>query len=535
MGASCPRSTRDGSRFPDPYSSKDYDVNTTAAQDTDVIIIGSGFSGLAMGTRLKREGFDDFLILERAGDIGGTWRDNTYPGAACDIQSHLYSYSFRPNPDWSRIYAEQPEILQYLEDTADEEGLRGHIRVRHEVSDATWDEESSRWVVTAGGNTFSCKILVTASGHLSDPKIPDMEGLEEFRGKIFHSARWDHTADLKGKRVGVVGTGASAIQIVPAIAPEVEHLTVLQRSAPYVIPRVDREYSAVEKQMFRKVPAKAQEVRDELFWWNESRFPQRRLVPDFLAQIRALADRHRENQISDPELMRKVTPDYEVGCKRILISNDYYPALERENVSLETSLIERMTADGAVLADGREVPLDALILSTGFEASDLPIAYRVFGRGGRSLADHWAAAGEQAYACTTVGGFPNLFVMLGPNTGLGAGSIIFMVETQAQYILEAVEYMTENDVRSLDVPKSAENRYAQSIIDRSEGTVWVSGGCKSWYLDHNGRLTTLWPDFMTEFRRENGSFRPEAYVVDGGNRTTATMVDSLPSAHAPAE
>ncbi|MFI7481604.1 flavin-containing monooxygenase [Kocuria sp. M1R5S2] len=507
----------------------------TAPHDTDVIIIGTGFSGLAMGTRLKRAGFDDFLLLERAAAIGGTWRDNTYPGAACDIQSHLYSYSFRPNPDWSRVYAGQSEILQYLEDTADEEGLRGHIRFRHEVSAATWDDETARWTVVAGGHSFSCRILVTASGHLSDPKIPELPGIGEFRGTIFHSARWDHSADLRGKRVGVVGTGASAIQIVPAIAPEAEHVTVFQRSAPYVIPRVDREYSDVEKQMFRKVPAKAQELRDELFWWNESRFPQRRLVPDFLAQIRALADRHRQQQISDPELMRKVTPDYEVGCKRILISNDWYPALERDDVSLETSLIERMTPDGAVLTDGREEPLDVLVLSTGFEASDLPIAYRIFGRGGRSLAGHWAEAGEQAYACTTVTGFPNLFVMLGPNTGLGAGSIIFMVETQAQYILEAVGYMTANGVRSLEVPRSAEEHYARSLVERSEGTVWVSGGCKSWYLDRNGRLTTLWPDFMTEFRRENGSFRPEAYVVDGGGRTKASMVDSLPSAHAPAE
>ena len=493
-------------------------------RSVDVIIVGTGFSGLGMGIQLARENNKSFVMLERADDVGGTWRDNTYPGAACDIQSHLYSFSFRPNPDWSRVYATQPEILQYLQAAAREEGLVPRIRFGAEVLDARWDETQEHWTVSTPRGTFTGKSLITASGHLSDPKFPSIKGLDSFSGEIFHSAQWDHDVQLDGKRIGVVGSGASAIQIVPEIAEIAAHLTVFQRSAPYVIPRLDYFYTEAERGMFRKFPHTAQAIRDELFWGNEARFPQRRGVPAFIDQITETANNHRKSQIADPDLYKKLTPDYAIGCKRILISNDYYPALTRSNVTLETHGISHVEGNTVITRDGERHELDVLVLSTGFEASDLPISHRIYGKRDVSLADHWGNGG-QAYACTTVSGFPNLFVMLGPNTGLGAGSIIYMAETQISYIAGALKYMRENSVSSLEVRAEAEEEYVETIHDRSQGTVWLSGGCESWYVDpRNGRLTTLWPDFMSQFRKENGTFRDDDYVVRAMSNQSQPML-----------
>lgn len=480
--------------------------------DTDVIIVGTGFSGLGLGAQLARRGDASFVLLERAENVGGTWRENTYPGAACDIQSHLYSYSFRPNPDWSRVYATQPEILAYLQKTAVDEGLLPHIHFGADVLRAEWDEPAHRWVVHTAKGTHIARTLVTASGHLSDPKMPNIAGIDSFTGDMFHSAKWNHDIDLRRKKIGIVGTGASAIQIVPELAKDsTQQLTVFQRSAPYVIPRRDHFYTAAEKGMFRKIPATAQAVRDELFWANESRFPQRRKVPAFLADIRETALGHLRDQVSDPHLRDRLTPDYEIGCKRILISNDYYPALTRDNVTLDTGSIARITPRTVVTSEG-EHELDVLVVCTGFEASDLPISYRIFGRDGRRLSDRWAD-GAGAYACTTVNGFPNLFVMLGPNTGLGAGSIIYMVETQVAYLVDALAFVARQ-AAAIEIPLDVEREYVRSIEDRSAGTVWTSGGCASWYVDpRSGRLTTLWPDFMRQFRSENGTFSPDPYLV----------------------
>lgn len=478
----------------------------------DVVIVGSGFSGLGLAVTLARTEDISFTVLERANNIGGTWRDNTYPGAACDIQSHLYSYSFAPNPDWSRVYATQPEILAYLHDVAEKENVLPHIHFNAEMTEATWDEVDSIWTVTSTAGIFRTRVLVTASGHLSDPKMPDTPGINDFAGKIFHSARWDHDVNLTGKRIGVVGTGASAIQVIPEIAKSANKLTVFQRSAPYIIPRNDREYTDAEKGLFRKFPDAAQELRDELFWGNESRFPQRRQVPAFIDQIKDTALTHLKNQVTDPELYHKVLPDYEIGCKRILISNDYYPALSKENVDLKSVSVEQVTESGVITADGDHVELDALVLCTGFEASDLPIAYRISGRDGRKLSEHWSTGGK-AFACTTVSGFPNLFVMLGPNTGLGAGSIIYMVETQIQYIQQAISFI-KAELAVLEISTEVEDAFIDSVEERSRGTVWTEGGCASWYVDpRSNRLTTLWPDFMSEFRAENGTFSPDPYQV----------------------
>lgn len=488
---------------------------------TEVAIIGSGFSGLGLAVQLKREGKRDFLVLERAQEVGGAWRDNTYPGAACDIQSHLYSYSFRPNPNWSRVYAPQAEILEYLQKTAEEENIYPHIKFGANVSSAVWDEKSQLWVISSEAGEVRARSLVSASGHLSDAAFPDIPGIEKFAGQLFHSAQWDHSSDLTNRRVGVIGTGASAIQIVPTIAPTVAKLTVFQRTAPYIIPRRDYVYSEVEQRMFERLPSTAQALRDELFWGNESRFPQRRQVPEFIDRIERTALGHLKNQVSDPALRAKLTPDYTIGCKRILISNDYYPALTRENVSLVTEGISYIDEQGVVLTSGEHIELDALVVATGFEATDLPIADVIHGQGGVKLSDSWEAGG-QAFACTTVSGFPNLFMMLGPNTGLGAGSMIYMVETQAAYIQEALAHIDENQV-VINPDSVAQDSYVESIYRRAEGSVWLAGGCKSWYLHpKSGKLTALWPDFMSQFRRENGAFSTSGYQQSPRVETTSS-------------
>lgn len=491
-------------------------VSTTHAEAsvtrTSVLIIGSGFSGLGMAVSLQREGRHDFIVLERATDVGGTWRDNTYPGAACDIQSHLYSYSFKPNPRWSRVYAPQPEILDYLRRTAQDEKILENVQFGASVERASWDETRGLWVVQTTRGVFEAPVLISAAGHLSDPSYPDIPGIAKFKGQVFHSAKWDHSCDWAGKRVGVIGTGASAIQIVPQLARTASHLTVFQRSAPYVIPRRDHVYSDAEQGMFERFPEAMQELRDELFWGNESRFPQRRQVPAFIEMVRGMASCHLQAQVPDEALRKKLTPHYAIGCKRILISNDYYPALMQPHVQLETSGIECIDETGVLLKSGEKVELDLLVVATGFEATELPIAERIHGAGGQSLAHKWKDGGH-AFACTTVSGFPNFFFMLGPNTGLGAGSMIFMIETQINYIREGAGYVLGHGV-VVEPDARAEQDYTDSIQQRSQGTVWVSGGCSSWYLHPgSGKLTALWPDFMSQFRKENGAFRTEGYSV----------------------
>ena len=484
----------------------------TSPTKTSVLIIGTGFSGLGMAVSLKREGKQDFVVLERAQEVGGTWRDNTYPGAACDIQSHLYSYSFKPNPRWSRVYAPQPEILDYLRRTAQEEQILPHVKFGATVESASWDESRQLWVVQTSVGVFEAPVLISAAGHLSDPSYPDIPGISTFKGEVFHSAKWDHSYDWAGKRIGVIGTGASAIQLVPQLATTAKQLTVFQRSAPYVIPRRDHVYSDAEQGMFERFPETMQELRDELFWGNESRFPLRRLVPAFIEMIRSMAVNNLHAEVQDEALRKKLTPHYSIGCKRILISNDYYPSLTRPNVALETSGIAGIDESGVILQSGERVELDLLVVATGFEATELPIAELIHGAGGMRLSEKWKDGGS-AFACTTVSGFPNFFFMLGPNTGLGAGSMIFMIETQINYIREAANFVIDQRV-VVEPEAEAESDYADSIQQRSKGTVWVSGGCSSWYLHPtSGKLTALWPDFMTQFREENGSFTTHGYSV----------------------
>lgn len=479
----------------------------------DVLIVGTGFAGIGLATQLKRHGIDNFVVIERAGEVGGTWRDNTYPGAACDIQSHLYSFSFRPNPNWSRTYATQPEIFEYLRDTVQAEALVPHINFNCELLASTWNDQEELWEVRTTNGTFRTRILIAASGHLSDPKFPEIAGIKDFKGHIFHSARWNHEVPLDDARIGIVGTGASAIQIVPALAPQVQNITVFQRTAPHIIPRYERPFTEAEKRMFARIPETAQELRNQLFWANESRFPQRRLVPEFVQSISQVAERHRHTQVANPELLAKITPNFTIGCKRVLISNDWYPALARENVHLETTGIERVVEDGVIDLDGTKHKLDVLIFSTGFEATDLPIAHRLTGRGGVLLADQWSQGG-QAYASTTVHNFPNMFIMNGPNSGLGAGSVVYIIENQVNYILGAVRHFKEIGLATLEITEDKERSYVEDVNRRAEGTVWLSGGCASWYVDpRSGRLTTLWPDMMNRYHAENGTFSPDPYIV----------------------
>lgn len=483
--------------------------------DVDIVIIGTGFSGLGMGAQLKRHSRDSFVLLERADDVGGTWRDNTYPGAACDIPSHIYSFSFRPNPDWSHVFSPGPEIQEYLRATAREEGLMPHIRFGANVEQARWDSTTQRWTVTTSAGVFTGRFLVTGTGHLADESLPAIPGLADFSGEVFHSARWRQDVSLEGKRVGIVGSGASAIQLVPELAKVASELVVFQRSAQYIKPRPDRVYSYVEKRTFRRDTEAIPAHRAELFWTLESGYAARRAVPNYLAEAKAEALRHLERQVADPELRAKLTPDYELGCKRVLISDTYYPALTRDNVTLEASALARMEGDKAISADGNVFEFDVLIFCTGFETTEPPYARLVHGSDGRSLADHWEQ-GMEAFASTTVTGFPNLFIINGPNTGLTHNSLVYMIETQVDYVLGALDWSQVNGDAVLEVSAEAQQRYVTELQERTVGTVWVEDGCKSWYVDQrSGRLTLVWPDFAHAFRYRNGTFDPAPYTASG--------------------
>ena len=488
-------------------------MTTNDSRKTGILIIGAGFGGLGLGARLKAEGRDDFLILERADEVGGTWRDNDYPGAACDVPSHLYSFSFLPKADWSRVFAPGPEIQDYLKHSADVTGLRPHLRFGEEMLSAKWDAEAALWRVTTPSGEWVAPWLVTAAGHLADEHLPAIPGLSGFTGTAFHSARWNHAAALEGKRIGVVGSGASAIQIVPEMAKIASELVVFQRSAPYMIPRPDRAYTEGEKRLFARDPEAVPALRDELFWGGEFNFSQRRNVPRFVNEARKMALGHLAAQVADEDLRAKLTPNYEIGCKRVLISNEYFPALQRPNATLEASALKSVDGGRVTAASGAEYDLDVLIFATGFEAVQPPFATRVFGETGESLSDQWSA-GMQAYDAIAVHNFPNLFIINGPNTGLGHNSIVYIIEAQVDYILGALSHAEAEEASVLRVRPEAEEDFVTALHARSQGSVWISGGCKSWYVDpRSGRLTLVWPDFAYAFRDRVGSFHPEGYAL----------------------
>ncbi|HEX6348809.1 MAG TPA: NAD(P)/FAD-dependent oxidoreductase [Candidatus Dormibacteraeota bacterium] len=479
---------------------------------TRVAVIGAGFAGIGMSIRLAEAGVEH-VVFERASEVGGTWRDNRYPGCACDVPTPLYSYSFALNPDWSRLYAPQAEILEYLRRVASERGVRERVRFNHEVCAAAWDERANRWQLETTGGPWSADFLVAATGPLAEPREPEIPGLASFQGARFHSARWAADQPLDGLRVGIVGTGASAVQIIPRIQPRVAHLTVFQRTAAWVLPHLDRPIPQSQRNRYRRRPLLQRLARARIYWLLEL------LVLGFcknkrwMRVLRRLAERHLERQVPDPALRDKLRPAFEPGCKRLLPSNHYYPALTRPNVELVTASIHEVLTGSVVTADGAEHELDALILATGFWVTDNPIFERIRGRSGRSLVEAWAGRGMSAYKGTAVAGFPNLFVLAGPNTGIGHTSLVFMIEAQYRYVLAALHTLQRQGRRVLEVRPEAQARFDASLQRRLRKSVWVLGGCASWYQDAAGRVPTMWPDFTWKFWLRTLRFDAGAYEL----------------------
>jgi cation diffusion facilitator CzcD-associated flavoprotein CzcO len=477
---------------------------------TSVAIIGTGFGGLAAAVRLKQAGIDDLVLFEKSGDVGGVWRDNGYPGAACDVPSHLYSLSFAPKPDWTRRFAPQAEIHQYLRDVARDFDVLRHIRFGAEVLGAAFDEVTGRWRVTlAGGGEHEADVLITATGQLSRPSIPEIPGLESFQGRVFHSAHWDHGHDFRGARVAVLGTGASAVQFVPAIAPQTAQLTVFQRSAPYVLAKPDRAYRDRALRAFRRVPGLLRLSREANYFSNELRSLGFNTEPRLLFAHRARFRDHLERQVPDPVLRRKLTPADPMGCKRILMSNDWYPALQLPQVEVVDDRISEVRAQSIVTTDGVERAVDTIVLGTGFAATEFLAPMRITGRGGRDLHQQWKD-GASAHLGTVVPGFPNLFVLYGPNTNLGHNSILVMLEAQVGWVVQAVRALRDRRLRWLEVRPDVAAEFDAWVQRRTRGTVFATG-CHSWYLTETGRNTQNWPASTLTFRRRLRRLRPEEF------------------------
>jgi cyclohexanone monooxygenase len=485
------------------------------------LIIGAGFAGLCAAIKLQEDGERDFVVIERGPDVGGTWRDNTYPGAACDVPSQLYSFSFALNPDWSSSYSPQPEIQAYLKKVAERSGTLDRFVFDTTVLDAAWDEAARRWTVSTTGGTWSARTLIVGAGGLSEPRMPDIEGIDSFQGELFHSARWNHDVDLAGKRVAIIGTGASSIQIVPELQKVVGHLDVYQRTAPWVIPRHDRPYGDLEKKALRYLPGLQRLYRAGVYAAKEATVPSFTLWPAISKPAQAGAIKHLEKAIQDPELREKVRPRFTFGCKRVLISNDYYPALAAENVDVVTDPIAKVTGSSIVTSDGTEREIDVLVVATGFYTTELPVASHVVGRTGQSLADQWRDSGMTAYKGTTVPNFPNLFFIVGPNVGLGHSSMVFMIESQVAYIRDAIRTMRKRGADVVEVGQAETDAYNEALQKRMKRTVWSTGGCDSWYLDSHGKNTTLWPYSTLDFRRRLSSFDADAYTLTAAAATPA--------------
>lgn len=479
-----------------------------------VAIIGTGFSGLGAAICLKRKGVEDFVIFERASDVGGTWRDNTYPGCQCDVPSHLYSFSFLPNPDWTRTYSTQPEIWEYLRTCAEKTGVVQHVRFDHEVKSMSWRQDDGCWEIETSQGTWIADCLISAQGGLAEPSVPNIKGLDRFTGRVVHSAAWDPDLELDGLKVAVVGTGASAIQIVPRIQPKVDRLHLFQRTPAWVLPHTDRPISDRERLLYRRVPGLQRALRGFIYLLRETLVLGMAKRPVLLKPLQRLAERHLRNQVPDPELRRKLTPSYSPGCKRLLLSDTYYPALVAEGSELVTDPIQEVSERSIVTADGAEREVDVIVLATGFRVTDNPMWGSVFGRDGKSLSDVWRAGGMRAYLGTTVSGFPNLFFMTGPNTGIGHTSLVVMIEAQINYVVRCLEFMASSNVRSVEVRPEAVVAFNEKLQRRMQRTVWTQGGCSSWYLDEKGNNTTLWPDFTWRFKRATKTFKPDDYLVE---------------------
>ncbi|MES2885353.1 MAG: NAD(P)/FAD-dependent oxidoreductase [Pseudomonadota bacterium] len=499
--------------------------NSSKPITVDVAIIGTGFAGLGMAMKLKEAGMNDFVLLEKAGEVGGTWRDNHYPGCACDVPSHLYSFSFAQNPEWSRLFSPQPEIFSYLKRVTDERGIREHIRFNNTLSEARWDEAAGVWQLsTAEGHSYTARIVVSGMGGLSRPAYPQgIKGLENFKGKTFHSQDWDHAYDLAGKRVAVFGTGASAIQFVPQIQKKAARIDLYQRTPPWIIGKPDRPVSEGAQRLFKKLPFVQSMLRNTIYLVLEARAFGFVVNPRLMAIDDRMARKHLARQVKDPALRKKLTPDYKIGCKRVLISNDYYPAVAKPNVALVTEGIQQVKAHSVIDGNGVEREVDAIIFGTGFQATDPVPAKMIFGKGGVDLLDTWQD-GPEAYKGTTIAGFPNLFLIVGPNVGLGHSSMVYMIESQVAYVMAALKTMKQIDKPVFEVKAEKQAEFNAKLQEKTQGTVWNTGGCKSWYLHpKSGKNVTLWPGFTWQFRNETKKFDAEAYELSAVGPATKAM------------
>lgn len=475
-----------------------------------IAIIGTGFGGLGLAIQLKRAGFEQFTLFEKAGDVGGVWRDNTYPGAACDVPSHLYSFSFEQELGWKNRYGSSQEIHQYLKHCTEKYQLYPHIQFNTEIASADFDATQGVWQIQSlTGEKFEAEFLIAAVGQLNRPAYPKIKGLETFKGKTFHSARWDHDYDLNNKRVAVIGTGASAIQFVPEIAKQVAHLDIYQRSAPYVIPKPDRIYSRLERKAFQKLPVLQSLDRVFQYSYNEIRLKSFTATLNEIPLAEYIFQRHIREEIKDPHFRHRLMPDYPIGCKRILISNHWYQSLVRPNVEVINTAIQEVTENGIVDKEGIHREVDTIIYGTGFAATEFMAPMQITGLNGKRLKDQWAD-GAEAYLGLTVSGFPNFFMLYGPNTNLGHNSIVYMIESQVNYILDALQAHIQNNLAFTDLKAEIQVQFNQEIQERMKSTMW-SQGCTSWYQTATGKNTNNWPGFTLEYRQRTRRFDLENY------------------------
>lgn len=492
----------------------------------EVAIVGAGFAGLGMAIALRRAGRDDFVMLERAASVGGTWRDNTYPGVACDVPSHLYGFAAHPNPSWSGTYARGDEIRAYLESVVEAEGLHDRLSLGTAMRWAEWDAAHDVWRIGTGtadaatrdegDDVVVADVLVLTCGRLTEPTIPRIAGLETFPGPLFHSARWDHSADLAGARVGIVGTGASAIQIVPELARTADHITLFQRTPAWIVPRGGDAYSDADRARFAATPQALEALRADLYAEGEARFASRAGDSDAAAEAEAVARAHLERQVPDPVLRAALTPDYAFGCKRVLLSDDFYPTVASGAVTVVRGALTAVEGSTLVGSDGSRHEADVLVLATGFASTRQPYADLVSGEDGVTLAEHWSS-GMTAFASTVVAGFPNLFVLNGPNASLGHSSSVLMIEEQAAYVARVLD---ARDGRVLRVDPDAERAYTDEIGRAAASTRWMTGGCRNWYVDErSGRLTLLWPGTVDAFRERLSRADGSEFLPAGQLRT----------------
>jgi cation diffusion facilitator CzcD-associated flavoprotein CzcO len=487
-------------------------MSSGTSEHLPLAVVGAGFAGIGLSIKLREAGIEDFTILERASELGGTWRDNTYPGCACDVASWLYSYSFAPNPDWSRAFSRQAEILDYLRAVAAEHDFDRNVRYDTELLEARWDDEAAHWILRTSKGELTADVFVPATGPFGDAVLPDIPGLDRFQGAKFHSLQWDHGHELEGERVAVIGTGASAVQFVPEIQPRVGRLLLFQRTPPWIMPRFDRRTLPFERGVMRRLPAVYRAMRGTLYLLIEGLglviFVDRRLARPY----EAIGRWQLRRQVPDPELRRKLTPDYTIGCKRAILSDAYLPSLTRPNVDVITDAIAEVREHAVVTADGTEHEVDTIIFGTGFDVPSRQ-AERVRGRDGRSVAEIYDER-PQSYNGTCLAGFPNMFMFFGPFSAAGNQSALYMLESQMAYIVDAVRVMRERGARRVEVRPEVQEAFVTEAEARSVDTVWLRGGCRSYYQTPDGRNAGLWPNWSFRYRRRTRRFDAEAFVVE---------------------